>query len=203
MINLQKDKLSKQKLLYFILIIIILLGIGTGLFYIFLLKKEIKTELLVGIDQFFTTIKTSNLDKTNTLINSISSNGLSLILIWILGISIIGIPFIMLFLFYKSFILSFSFISIITKYHLKGIFLALTYIFPSHLLNLIIWLLLSFYAIGFSIKIIKVLFLKKNINLRESFKRYTKILGICIIVLTISSILESYVSPYLMNFFLK
>lgn len=203
MLNLQKDKLSKQKLLYFILIIIILLGIGTGFFYIFLLKKEIKTELLVGIDQFFATIKTANLDKTATLINSLSANGLSLLLIWILGVSIIGIPFILMFLFYKSFILSFSFISIITKYHLKGIFLALTYIFPSQILNLVIWLLLSFYAISFSIKLMKVLFLKKNLNLREPFKKYTKILGICIVVLILSSVFESYLSPYLMNFFLK
>ncbi len=203
MLNLKKDKLSKQKLLYLILIGIILLGIGTGLFYVFLLKKEIKAELLTGIDQFFTTIKTSNLNKTSTLINSLSANGLSLLILWILGISIIGIPFIMMFLFYKSFVLSFSFISIITKYHLKGIFLALTYIFPSQVLNLIIWLLLSFYGVGFSIKLIKVLFLKKSINLRESFKKYTKILGICIIVLILSSVLETYVSPYLMNFFLK
>ena len=192
MMKLKKDKLWNQKILYLVLGIVILIGIGTGLFYQFFIGKEMKTEIINQMNHFFTTIKDGSLNFSNTFTNSVSSNGISLLLIWVLGISIIGIPFILIHLFFKAFILSFSFISIIANYHFKGLFLGITYIFPHQVLNLVIWLLLSFYAIGFSIKLIKVLIFKKNINLKEHFKKYTKILFICSLMLILSSLFETY-----------
>jgi len=200
--KLKKDKLWNQKILYLILGIVILIGIGTGLFYQFFIGKEMKVEIINQMNHFFTTIKDGSLNYSNTFTNSISSNGLSLLLIWILGISIVGIPFILIHLFFKAFVLSFSFISIIANYHFKGLFLGITYIFPHQVLNLVIWLLLSFYAIGFSIKLIKVLIFKKNINLKEHFKKYTKILFICSLMLILSSLFETYLCPWLLKFFL-
>ncbi len=203
MLNLKKDKLLNQKILYLILGVVILIGIGTGLFYQFFIGKNLKAEILGQMNDFFTSIKNGSLDFQGTLGNSLSSNGISLLIIWILGISIIGIPFILIHLFFKAFVLSFSFISIIANYHFKGLFLALTYIFPHQVLNLVIWLLLSFYAVGFSIKLIRVLFFKKNISLKEHFKKYTKILFICSIALILTSLLETYLCPWLLKFFLK
>ena len=202
MMKLKKDKLWNQKILYLVLGIVILIGIGTGLFYQFFIGKEMKTEIINQMNHFFTTIKDGSLNFSNTFTNSVSSNGISLLLIWVLGISIIGIPFILIHLFFKAFILSFSFISIIANYHFKGLFLGITYIFPHQVLNLVIWLLLSFYAIGFSIKLIKVLIFKKNINLKEHFKKYTKILFICSLMLILSSLFETYLCPWLLKFFL-
>jgi len=202
MMKLKKDKLLNQKILYLVLGIVILIGIGTGLFYQFFIGKEMKTEIINQMNHFFTTIKDNTLNFSNTFTNSISSNGLSLLLIWILGVSMIGIPFILVHLFFKAFVLSFSFISIIANYHFKGLFLALTYVFPHQILNLVIWLLLSFYAIGFSIKLIKVLIFKKNINLKEHFKKYTKILLICSFMLIVSSLFETFLCPWLLKFFL-
>ncbi len=202
MLKLKKDKLLNQKILYGILGLVILLGIGTGLFYQLFIEKGLKAEITDQMNHFFTSIKDQTLNFETTLTNSISSNGLSLFMVWILGISIIGIPFILIHLFFKAFVFSFSFISIIANYHLKGIFLAITYIFPHQVLNLIVWLLMSFYAIGFSIKLIKVLFFKKNLNLKEHFKKYTKVLFICTIGLILSSLFETYLCPWLLKFFL-
>ncbi|MCI8588323.1 MAG: hypothetical protein HFG40_01580 [Bacilli bacterium] len=203
MLRLKKDKLWNQKILYLVLIVVILLGMGTALFYQFFLGKDLKGDIVVQMNQFFTSIKDGNLNFSVTLQNSLSSNGISLFVIWIFGISIIGIPFILIHLFLKSFILFFSFVSIIANYHFKGIFLSIVYIFPHQIVNLVIWLLLSFYAVGFSIKLIQVLFLKRNINLKEHFKKYTKILVLCMIGLTISSFFETYLCPWFLKFFLK
>lgn len=202
MLKLKKDKLLNQKILYLILLIVVLIGLGTGFFYHFFIGKDLKVEVINQMNQFFTSIKEGNLDLEMTLGNSLSSNGVSLVILWVLGISIIGIPFILLHLFFKGFILSFSFVSIIANYNFKGLFLAVLYVFPHQILNLIVWLLLSFYAVGFSLKLIKVLFFKKNLNLMENFKKYTKILLICTIALTLSSLLETYLCPWLLKFFL-
>lgn len=200
--KIKKDKLLSQKKKYFFLIIIMLAGILSGIVFLFFIGKDDKTLLMKEINTFFTNIKENNLNVVNTLINSITSNLLSISLIWLLGISIIGIPFIIFFLFFKSFVFSFSISSIIAKYGFKGILLALSYIFPHQLIYLVIWLLLSFYALSFSFKLIRLLFFKKNINIRECFLKYLKIGCICIITSIICSLFETYISPHFINLFI-
>lgn len=201
--KLKKDKLWNQKMLYFILIIVILLGITTGVFYHIVLSQETKVLIQEQMDGFFQSIKEGTIEGQKTFLNSLCSSGFSLILLWILGISVIGIPFILVHLFYQSFLLGFSYFSIIANYGWKGILLATSYIFPHQILNLIIWILVSFYTIHFSLRLIKVLFFKKNFNLIEAFKKYTKILFLSLFFLVLSAGLEAYLAPRIMSFFLK
>lgn len=200
--KIKKDKLLNQKKKYLFLMIIMLAGILSSIIFLFLISKEDKTVLMQEINTFFANIKENNLNIVNTFINSISSNLLSISLIWLLGISIIGIPFIIFFLFFKSFVFGFSIASIIAKYGLKGILLAFSYIFPHQLIYLVIWLLLSFYALSFSFKLIRLLFLKKNINIRDHFLKYLKIGGICVITAILCSLFETYISPHFINLFI-
>lgn len=199
---LQKDKLYNQKKRYLFLLIIMGLGLLFGIIFLFLISKEDKSILTKEINQFFVNIKNHQLDTTKALINSFSSNFLSITIIWLLGISIIGIPFIIFFLFFKNFVLGFSITSILSNYGFKGILLSLSYIFPHQLIYLAIWLLLSFYALSFSIKLGKMLFFKKNINLREHFIRYIKIGGICLLGSLICSLIEVYITPHFINLFI-
>ena len=69
------------------------------------------------------------------------------------------------------------------------------------ILNVIVLLLLVYYANNFSIKLFKLLFLKKEIKFHEIMKRYLKILGICFIGFLISSIFETFFSPFFINLF--
>ncbi|MDD6223790.1 MAG: stage II sporulation protein M [bacterium] len=199
---LKKDKLSSQKQKYLFLITIMILGFTFSFIFFALIAKEDKTILQNEINLFFQNVKTNQLNTTNSLINSLSSNLLSISLVWLLGISIIGLPFIIFFLFFKSFILGFSIISILANYGLKGILLIIPYLFPHQIIYLIIWLLLSFYASSFSIKLFKILFLKKNLNLQEHFIKYLKIASLCLVTSIICSLFEVYISPKLISLFI-
>lgn len=200
--QIKKDKLLLQKRKYLFLLIIMLIGFISGILFLFFISKEDTSLLSKELNNFFSNIKNNELNFTNTLINSISSNMLSLVIIWLLGISIIGIPFILFFLFFKSFVLGFSIISILSNYGFKGILLSISYIFPHQLIYLIIWLLLTYYAFSFSIKLVKILFFKKNINIREYFLKYLKIAGISLITLIICSLFETYITPHFINLFI-
>jgi len=200
--KLNKDKLLLQKKKYLFLIIIMFLGLIAGITFLFFISKEDKQLLIESMNNFFISIKEHKLDYINGLINSITSNCLYISIIWILGISIVGIPLILFLLFFKSFVLGFSITSIIANYGFKGVFLAFSYIFPHQLLFMLIRLLLGFYSISFSNKLFKVLFLKKNINLKEYFNKYLKILGICLIASIISSLIEIYITPNFINLFI-
>lgn len=198
-INRTKKHFELQKKKYIFLSSIILIGIISGILFILFINKEDKLLVRKELEIVFDTINNHKLNYLSTFINSICSNILSLVGIYLLGISIIGMPLIILFLYIKGFVFGFSISSIISIYHLKGISLGLAYLLPSHLILLIIWLLLGYYSISFSIRLFRYLFLKENIPLNQYFKKLNKILFISFIFIIICSLLEVLLSPILID----
>ena len=197
-----KKSITNQKKKYLFLTTIISIGILSGILFIFFISKEDKSLVKTELTTFFTYIQTNDIHYLTAFTNSLFSNLTYLVIIWILGISIAGIPIIIFLLFFKGFILGFSFSAVIANYGVKGILLSMAYQLPHALLLLIIFLLIGFYAINFSIRLFRNLFLKEQINLGPYFKRYNQIAIISIIGILICSLLETFLSPVFMNFFL-
>ena len=164
--------IATQKKKYLFLIVITLIGILSGIIFIFFISNADKLLIKDELNTFLLNIKNNNLDYYSSFFQSFSSNFIYLIIIWLLGISIIGIPIIIFLLFFKGFIFGFGISSVISNFGLKGIGLSLGYQSPHLLIMLLIFLLISFYAINFSVKLFRILFLKDNINLSPYFKKY-------------------------------
>lgn len=192
---MRKRKINKNKLLIKLLIISII-SIILGLLYIAILNSSNKQLIGNNLETFFTSL--NKLNYTKAFINCIISNLLYVILIWILGISIIGVFLIIFIVVLKSFSLGFTISSIIYFYKLKGILLACIYMIPL-IINLFIIIVISYYGILFSKNLNKLLFLKKEISFRNVIKNYIKILLIVIIGILISSILEIYIVPVILK----
>ena len=133
--------------------------------------------------------------------NSLKYNYFYLIIIWILGLSIIGLVINNFILFFKSFILGFSIGSIINIYFYSGVVLSFFYIFPSLIINLLVLLIMTYYANNFSLKLFNILFRKKEYHFNRFIIKYLKILGIFMIILTISSLIETFIMPFFMKLF--
>ncbi len=194
--------IATQKKKYLFLIVITLIGILSGIIFIFFISNADKLLIKDELNTFLLNIKNNNLDYYSSFFQSFSSNFIYLIIIWLLGISIIGIPIIIFLLFFKGFIFGFGISSMISNFGLKGIGLSLGYQSPHLLIMLLIFLLISFYAINFSVKLFRILFLKDNINLSPYFKKYIQILIISLVFSLICSIMETFLSPILINLFL-
>ena len=193
------NKLKEQKRLYLFLIIVMGLGIIAGLIYALIISKSDHNLVASSLDSFFTSIKESNLDYKSGLINSLIGNIFFVSFIFLLGISIIGIPFIIISLFFKAFIFSFSFVSIIYTYHLNGILKAIMYVFPHQIITLLMSLFLGFYALYFGIKLFNYLFRRKDINLRNSMKRYLQVFIIVLSINILCSFIETFLAPGLIK----
>lgn len=197
-----KNSIIKQKKLYRIIITLMLFGIISGILFIFFISKESKTKALVSIKNFFDLMNTSTgINYGKSLLNTLVNNIGYVLLIWLLGISIIGLPITIVLAFMKSFIVGFSISSIISCYKTKGILGAFLYVFPHQIIILFIYLLLSFYSISFSIKLFKSLFLKQTINFRVVMQKYIKILLISLIGIIIVSLYEVFISTYFIKLF--
>lgn len=190
-------KIKNNKLL-FALATLTGLSLILGLLFPAILSQE-NTELIKkSITSFFSAIKANQLNYPSALISSLSNNLICSLGIWLLGISIIGLPIIIICIIFKGFLVGFSFTSILITYGIKGAIYAILYTLPN-ILNLLGLFLLSYYAISFSISLFNDLFRKRDMNKKIIIKRYLKIGIYALVYFIISSLLEIYIIPAILK----
>jgi len=194
-----KTNVDNQKKLYVFLIGLAILSLIFGIIFIFLISDSNLDMIYSNINGYFDNIK--NVNSTDILISSIYNNLVYIIVLWILGISIIGFPIIILIFCFKFFITGFSISSVIYTYKINGILKVFIQLFPQQIIYLIILLLMCFYSVSFCIKLFNYLFLKKMINFKDVMNKYIKILFISSLISIFISIYDAYISLYLLNLF--
>lgn len=117
----------------------------------------------------------------------------------LLGISVIGLPIIIFLFFYKCFVIGFAISSILMKYKVKGLLLSIFYIFPHHIINILLTMILISYAFIISIKIIGAVIKRKEMSFKDITYKYLVILGLTCFVLIISSLYEAFIVPKLIK----
>lgn len=197
-----KNNILKQKKLYLFLIGLMVTGLIAGILFWFVISKEDKLLVTKNLTDFFSCIKEGDsINYGTSLLNSVVTSLIYVVLIWLLGISIIGLPIILVMMATKSFIVGFSIVGIISSYSLKGIVGAFVYVFPHQIVFLLLLILLGFYASAFCIKLFKYLFLKQMINFKEAMRKYLKILGISCLSVLVISLFETFISTYFIKLF--
>ena len=192
------NKIRQNKLVT-LLIIIMIISIILGILFPAIITKEDKSLIIDSVKTFISGIKQNNINYLSGILQSISNNSLVTILVWILGISIIGIPLILLIIFFKGFLVGFSFTSMLITYGISGIIKAIIYTLPN-IGNLLATFLLGYYAITFSIMIFKNIFKKENRNWQPIVKRYIKIGLFFLIFSILISLVECFLIPKILYF---
>ena len=194
--------MDKEKKKYIFLISIVVIGIVIGIVFSNILSDNDKILVENKLTTYFLNIKNNKeINYLSNFLNSFLNNNIVLITIWILGLSIIGLVFNIFILFFKSFVVGFGIGSIINIYLYKGIIGSIIYIFPHIIINLFVFIVLVYYANNFSMKLFRLLFLKKDIKFKEVMNKYLKILLYAFFLLLISSILETFLSPIITKLF--
>lgn len=194
--------MAKLKKKYIFLFIIVIIGFLGGILFSNILNNNDTKLVTTKISEYFNNLaRDVEINYFKNLFVSIKNNLLYLGIIWILGLSIIGLLFNNFIVFFKSFILGFSVGSIINIYFYSGLVLSFFYIFPSLLINLFVFLIMTYYANDISLKLFDVIFRKKDIKFNIIIKKYIKILGVLSIILVVSSIIEAFIMPFFLKLF--
>ena len=168
----------KRNKTFTILLFITALTALLGLLLPSILKEDTKEEIKENIISLQEEIQNKNIsskkDKT-IILKDLGTTSF----IWLLGISIIGIPIICIIYILKVLLVTteLTFLLINLKY-INIIYIPI-YLFPQ-IVKTIIYFLLMYYAINYSIFLIKHLFLKKEYSIQEITSRYLKVLVISI-----------------------
>lgn len=195
--------LPNKKTNLFVMFVIIL-GIISGSIFLMVINENDKSTVINQITTFMKNINDNNINNFDALKSAIIENLIFIILVWILGMSIIGVIFNIFFIYMKGFMIGFSISSFILTYKYKGIIASIIYAFPTSVINIIVALILGSYSIIFTINLWKVIFMKdKNYNTGRFFKKYLLILGITTILVMLSSVTESYLVPSIFKVIIK
>ncbi len=200
---MKKTKLSdiilpSKKINYFV-VTILLFGVISGSIFLVILDSGDKSGTVLQIQTFISNLSNNKVDGGLALRSSLIINYIFVGLIWGLGLSIIGIIFNIFLTYIKGFVVGFSVASIFVTYNYKGILMALLYLFPHQILNVIVVCVLTIYSIMFSLNLLEIIVTKKVKKNYNMLKRYVVILLFSIIISFISSLLEVYLFPNLLK----
>jgi len=190
--------IKKNKYKYIFLLTIVVLGIISGIILSSIISYNDKKEINESITNYLLNNKNNYL---KDFINIFKINIFYLLFIFIFSLSILGIILNPIILYIKSLIIGFNLGIMVTIYKYKGIIIGILSIFPHQIINLIIYLILSFYGILISNYLFKSFFLKKNINLSIYFKKYLKITLFSFIIIVFSTIYEIFLGNFFINLF--
>lgn len=195
--NKAKKKVNK---LLLILLISTIISFILGCLFISIVDNNGRSLIKESINSYFDGIFDGKTNYINGLYTILPRNIFTNIIIWLVGISIVGIIIVSCLLLFKSFLVGFSLSSIIYTYGFKGILISIIYMI-SEVINLFIIFLLTYYSISFSILLFNYLFRKKEYNRRIIMKRYIKIFIICLGITILNSLISIFLIPNLLRFF--
>lgn len=198
-----KYEVKGNRKMYFFLFTIVIMGIICGAIFITVLNETDIKLVNSELTNFFNLIKNDQkLPILTSLKNSLISNYTYVFLVWFLGLSIIGIAIIILILFIKGFVMGFSVSAIIDTLGLNGIGTSIMYVFPHQIINLLILTILGFYGLSISASLAVAVFKKKTVSFKNMIARYVKLLIFSLIIVTMCSLFEVFIMPYLLKIFI-
>ena len=196
------DLILPNKKINFFIITIMFLGIISGSIFLMMSNESDKVNVITQIETFFKNISINSIDNGLALKNSLIINYLFVVIIWILGLSMIGIVINIFLTYIKGFLVGFSLASIFLTYKSGGILACILYTVPVQIINVIVVIILSIYSVMFSLNLLEIINSKNN-KTKLMLKKYFIILILCIILSFISSLLEVYLFPNLLKLVVK
>jgi len=189
--------------MYLLTILFIATGMILGLYCVKYMGDVDKSTLINYITAFGSSSTLDGLSNKEILMGTLKNNIPIIIGFWFLGLTVVGLPIIILINIYKGFSLGFTFSFFIYGLKEKGLLLSLLGVLPQNLIYIPCLIFLSVLSIEFSIGIVKEKFTKKYSPNTGSVRNYTMMFLIVTGVMFIGFLFESFITPILINFALK
>jgi stage II sporulation protein M len=199
--NAVKKHVSEHSSLYMFITVLFLMGVIFGAVLVNSLSYTQKEDLFYYLSQFFGQVSQGKIATDHEMFTqSLTHNVKYVGVIWILGISIVGLPIILILLFLKGMVVGFTVGFLVNQMGWNGFLLSFVSILPQNIFIVPIFILISSLAVSLSMKMIRRLFLKQVRDpLKPSIYRYLFSFAISVLFLAAAGAIEAYLSPSLMK----
>ena len=181
--------------------LIFLTGILVGDYKALGLTSGVKSHLLTLIDDYLKGGVNVGLDKQAILLNSFLNQGKSIIAVWFLGLTIIGMPIILGVVFLKGFSLGFTISFLVKEKAGSGVLISILSILPQNLIFIPLLIIWSVVGINFTFYIAKGRSGSRT-PLSKGLISYTLLMLISLVIVLIGSLIEAYLSPWFLSLFI-
>lgn len=199
-INNLNRHLQDNVWLYIITVLCMCIGIVLGIYsvkYMGDFQKSNLTSYLVNFSQNF---NADNLQYKLILIEALKNNVPIILIVWFLGLTIVGIPIILFIDILKGFTLGFTMSIVIKSMGIKGIWFDVLGVIPQNIVYVPCIIVCSVIAMQFSIIILKN---NSGLNWRSTFISrsisYSGVFFTIFIVMSIGFLLETYITPNMLK----
>jgi len=190
-------------IIYFFVCLFFMIGISAGVFTVKALSDYQKQELISYMRSFFQVLQSNPVDEFSVLKQSLVNNLQTGILIWLLGITDVGFPLILLLVAIRGLIIGFTVGFLIEQMSWRGILFSLCSVLPHNLLIIPSILVISVIGVSFSIMLIKNKLQKHypyhQPSIFKQFIYYSSIIFMIFIVIVIGCLIEAYITPVFMK----
>ncbi|OCA90994.1 stage II sporulation protein M [Bacillus sp. FJAT-27225] len=193
--------LGEHSSIFLFVSILFMMGVIFGAIIVNSMNIAQKEDLFYYLTQFFGQIAKGETESARDLFfQSLVHNSKFISLMWVLGISIIGLPIILILLFIKGMVVGFTVGFLVSQMGWDGFIFAFVSILPQNVIIIPVFIIMSAVSIVFSLKMIRRQFFKKvGQPVMPLFGRYVAFLAIALVLLAIGSGIEAYLSPGFMK----
>lgn len=198
--NLKKviqENIAKNIKIYTILVIIFMLGLIIGIIVVNNAQNAQKAEINDYINTFINDLKNgAKIDYFKLLKTSFGNNFFTVLILWFMSSTVIGIPIVYGEIGYKGFCLGYTISSVVATLGTgKGILFVITSMLLHNIIFIPCLLLLAVSGINLYKSIIRD---RRKENIKIEIIRHTIFSIIIIVVLFIASLIETYISSNLL-----
>lgn len=182
---------------YFFLLLAFIIGVSAGAFTVNGLTSAQRNELKNYFNGFLQLLDNQNIDSSELFKIALAENFKLIAVIWVLGVSIIGIPFIYVAVGIRGFLTGFSSGFIIHSLGFKGIFFIIFSLLPKEFIIIPCIIIIGVNGIKFSLSIIKSKSIKQisKESLKKNFIAYCLATLFIACFVMIGILIEVYVTP--------
>ncbi|WP_394232850.1 stage II sporulation protein M [Niallia oryzisoli] len=199
--NVVVTHLREHSSIYLFVIVLFLMGVIFGAVVVNSLSFSQKEDLYYYLSQFFGQVSNGKIATSNDLfLQSFMHNSKYIGLIGLLGISIIGLPIILILLFMKGMVVGFTVGFLVNQMGWNGFLLSFVSVLPQNFLIIPVFIVTATVAVTISLKMIKRQFMKKiSEPILPLLGKYVMLFIAVGFLLAVAAGIEAYLSPALMK----
>ncbi|SMO40912.1 stage II sporulation protein M [Melghirimyces algeriensis] len=191
---------QNQMSLYLFVGVLFIMGVIFGAFIVNTLSPVQKDNLLAYLGHFFQGLNGEGIaDPKISFQHSLGGHFKTLGLMWLLGISVIGMPFIVVMIFLKGLVIGFTVGFLVSQLSWDGLWFSFLAVVPHNLLTVPALMIVAVSGITFSVLLAKNRLIQRRGTIYPQFLSYSVLVTAMACVLVVSSLLEAYLSPKLMQ----
>jgi stage II sporulation protein M len=183
---------------YLVVLVLFALGIAAGALSVQSIQADQAQELSIYLDQFMMQAGVIEVDTVKALREVLYTDIVVILAVYLLGLTVIGIPVIMGIIFTRGFVLGYTVCFLASEKSMQGIILACVAVLPQNILLVPALLMAGVASLSFAVLLARR-FNNSKVIVWPSFIGYSGLIIMVLVFSALAGLVEVYFTPYLVK----